>query len=259
MDQCLPTTGTDVSTLLMVAVAFVAAGAIAVCIARRNAALAVVLVAAGVLVWASGTATAAVDCPPPSVTSTTTITTTTSSSSTTTAPALEPTSSAATTSPATTSPATTVPGATTPPTTLPPTTTSTSTTTTSTTSTSTTSTSTSTTTTETPVPPQAVEQTVTAAGMIAGSLIDDGDFLGTPTATITSVIAVQGPGALDFGVPTEIGDRNGRPCGTITVAADGSYTFAPELPGERICDVQYTLSNVAGSSTALEIFVVPAP
>jgi hypothetical protein len=125
-----------------------------------------------------------------------------------------------------------------------------------TTSTSTTSTSTSTTTTETPVPPQAVEQTVTAAGVIAGSLIDDGDVLGSPTATITALNALQGPGAFSFGAPTAVGDVNGRPCGTITVAADGGYTFTPVLPGPRECWIQYTLTNAAGSSTASEIIQV---
>ena len=116
--------------------------------------------------------------------------------------------------------------------------------------------STSTTTTETPVPPQAVSQTVTAAEVIAGSLIDDGDTLGTPEATITGVVAVQGPGSLSFGVPTEVGDVNGRPCGIVTVASDGGYEFSPTLPGPY---VEYTLSNAGGASTASETFQVPAP
>ena len=112
---------------------------------------------------------------------------------------------------------------------------------------------------ELPIPPQAVSQTVAAAEVIAGSLIDDGDFLGEPAATITGLIAVQGPGALSFGVPTEVGDINGRPCGTITVATDGSYEFTPTLPGPRECAIQYTLSNLAGTSMATETFQVPAP
>jgi hypothetical protein len=110
------------------------------------------------------------------------------------------------------------------------------------------------------VPPSAVSQTVPAPEEIAGSLLDDGDFLGSPEATITSVIAVQGPGALPFGVPTEIGDTDGRPCGTITVAANGGYTFAPALgPAEHTCSVEYTLTNPGGASTATETFVVPGP
>ena len=125
--------------------------------------------------------------------------------------------------------------------------------------TTTTSTSSTTTSTETPVPPQAVSQTVVAAEVIAGSLIDDDDFLGSPPATITGLNAVQGPGAFSFGVPTEVGDVNGRPCGTITVAADGGYTFTPTLPGPRQCEIEYTLSNAGGSSTASETFEVPAP
>ena len=109
------------------------------------------------------------------------------------------------------------------------------------------------------MPPQAVSQTVTAADVIAGSLIDDGDTLGTPEATITSVVAVQGPGSLSFDVPTEVGDINGRPCGTITVAADGGYEFTPALPGPRECTIEYTLSNTGGASTASETFQVPPP
>lgn len=92
--------------------------------------------------------------------------------------------------------------------------------------------------------------------VIAGSLIDDGDFLGTPTATITDVNAAQGPDALSFGVPTQIDDTVGRPCGTITVAADGSYTFTPTLAGPRDCTIDYTLTNTGGSSTASEFFQV---
>jgi hypothetical protein len=103
-----------------------------------------------------------------------------------------------------------------------------------------------------------VSQTVTAAGVVAGSLLDDGDSLGSPAATITNLVAVQGPGALAFGVATEVGDVNGRPCGTITVAADGGYTFTPALPGPRECTIQYTLSNAGGTSTAGETFLVPA-
>jgi hypothetical protein len=34
-----------------------------------------------------------------------------------------------------------------------------------------------------------VSQTVTAAEVIAGSLVDDGDFLGSPPATITNLNA----------------------------------------------------------------------
>ena len=109
------------------------------------------------------------------------------------------------------------------------------------------------------MPPQAVSQTVTAAEVIAGSLIDDGDTLGTPEATITSVVAVQGPGSLSFGVPTEVGDVNGRPCGIVTVASDGGNEFSPTLPGPRECTIEYTLSNVGGASTASETFQVPAP
>ena len=134
------------------------------------------------------------------------------------------------------------------------------TTTTSTTTTSTTtSTTTTTTTTEAPVPPQGASQTVADSGVIVGSLIDDGDTLGTPAATITSVVAVQGPGSLSFGVPTAVDDVNGRPCGTITVASDGSYSFTPALPGPRECTIEYTLSNAGGGSTASETFQVPAP
>ena len=94
---------------------------------------------------------------------------------------------------------------------------------------------------------------------IVGSLIDDGDDLGTPPATIANLTAVQGPAVIPFGVPTEVGDINGRPCGTITVAADGGYTFAPAVPGLRQCEIQYTLTNAGGSSTASETFVVPEP
>ncbi len=108
------------------------------------------------------------------------------------------------------------------------------------------------------MPPQAVSQTVTAAEVIAGSLIDDGDFLGSPLATITNLNA-QGI-ALPFGVPTQIDDTNGRLCGTITVAADGGYGFVPNLlPLEHECSVAYTLSNAAGTSTATEAFQVPGP
>jgi LPXTG-motif cell wall-anchored protein len=144
------------------------------------------------------------------------------------------------------------------PTTTVATSTTTSTTTTSTTITSTTTTTTSTTTTTTlpPIPPQAVSQTVIAAEVVSGSLIDDGDSLGDPPASITGLNAVQGPGALSFGVPTEVGDVNGRPCGTITVAADGGYTFAPALPGPRECTIEYTLANAGGTSTASETFQV---
>ena len=109
------------------------------------------------------------------------------------------------------------------------------------------------------MPPQAVSQMVTAPGVVVGSLVDDGDILGTPAATVTSVVAVQGPGSLSFGVPTEVGDVSGRPCGTITVAPDGSYTFTPALPGPRECTIEYTLSNAGGASTASETFEVPAP
>ena len=109
------------------------------------------------------------------------------------------------------------------------------------------------------MPPQGASQTVAASGVIVGSLIDDGDTLGSPAATITSVVAVQGPGSLSFGVPTAVDDVNGRPCGTITVATDGSYSFTPALPGPRECTIEYTLSNAGGGSTASETFQVPAP
>jgi hypothetical protein len=106
------------------------------------------------------------------------------------------------------------------------------------------------------VPPEAVSQTVVAAEVIAGSLIDDGDFLGDPPASITGLHAVLGPGALSFSVPTEVGDVNGRPCGTITVAVDGAYTLQPALPGPRECTIEYTLTNAGGTSTASETFQV---
>jgi hypothetical protein len=134
------------------------------------------------------------------------------------------------------------------------TTTTTEATTTSTSSTSTTTTST--TTTVPPIAPTAVDQSVVVTGEFVGSLVDDGDDLGTPTATIIDVTAVQGPGALTFGVPTEVGDVNGRPCGVITVASDGSYSFTPSLPGPRECVISYTLSNAGGTSTATETIQV---
>jgi hypothetical protein len=103
-----------------------------------------------------------------------------------------------------------------------------------------------------------VSQTVTAAGVVAGSLIDDGDVLGIPPATITNLNA-QGI-ALPFGVPTPIDDTNGRLCGTITVAADGGYGFTPNLlPQAHECTVTYTLSNAAGDSSATETFQIPGP
>jgi hypothetical protein len=105
-----------------------------------------------------------------------------------------------------------------------------------------------------------VSQTVAAAEVIAGSLIDDGDVLGSPPATITGVTAVQGPGALSFGVPTLIDDTDGRPCGTITVTGDGGYEFSPNLlPAQHECSVAYTLNNAGGSSSASETFQVPGP
>jgi hypothetical protein len=110
------------------------------------------------------------------------------------------------------------------------------------------------------VPPQAVSQAVAAAEVIVGSLIDDGDSLGSPQATITGVTAVQGPGALTFGVPTLIDDTDGRPCGTITVSADGGYQFTPNLlPAQHECSVSYTLSNAGGTSSATETFQIPGP
>jgi hypothetical protein len=125
-----------------------------------------------------------------------------------------------------------------------------------TTTSSTTTTTTTTTTTVPPIAPTAVDQTVVVTGDFVGSLVDDGDDLGTPTATIINVNAVQGPGALSFGVPTEVGDVNGRPCGVITVATDGSYSFTPSLPGPRECAISYTLSNAGGTSTATETIQV---
>jgi hypothetical protein len=103
-----------------------------------------------------------------------------------------------------------------------------------------------------------VPETVAAAEVIAGSLIDDGDFLGSPLATITN-LNVQG-NALPFGVPTQIDDTNGRLCGTITVAADGGYEFTPNLlPQPHECSVAYTLSNAGGDSSATETFQIPGP
>ena len=256
MDQCLPTTGTDVATLLIVAVAFVAAGAIAVCIARRNAALAVVLIAAGVLVWASGTATAAVDCPPPSVASTTTTpqhrrrrrrrprrrwsrrrvrrrrrrrrpsrARRRRPRRCRQRPRRHRRRRPRRRRPSTTDDVDIDDDDNT----------------------------------EAPVPPQAVAQTVTAAEVIAGSLIDDGDFLGTPTATITSVNAVQGPGAL----PSESRPRSAISTGGRAARSPSRPTAATRSPrrcrGRAYVTIQYTLSNAGGSSTATEIFEVPAP
>ena len=201
---------------------------------------------------AVGTATLLVEAPTTTTiaaTTTTTEATTTTTAATTSTSTTQPTTTSTTTSSTTTTTTTTTEATTT----TAATTTSTSTTQPTTTSSTTT---TSTTTTVPPIAPTAVDQTVTVNGEFAGSLVDDGDDLGTPTATIINVNAVQGPGALTFGIPTEVGDVNGRLCGVITVATDGSYSFTPSLPGPRECVISYTLSNAGGTSTATETIQV---
>ncbi len=102
--------------------------------------------------------------------------------------------------------------------------------------------------------------TSTPAGIpVNGSLVDDGDTLGTPTATIGGLLVLQGLGPFSVGVPTAIDDTNGRTCGTIPVAADGSFSFVPAA-GTHECMVTYTLTNISCSSAATELItVVPVP
>ena len=251
MDQCLPVTGGNVSVSLVVAVALMAVGVVAVCVGRSRTAplLAVAIISAGVVLAAGVTASASAsaDCPPDDVSATTAppLTTVAQTPTAPTTVPVEPTTTAMIAPPTSGTP-----------------TTSASSSTTSTTATTTTTTTTTTT---------DDDHDDGARGgarrrcrncrrhwAYVGSLLEEGDDLGVPEASIVDLIAIQGPGAIPFGSETEIFDVNGRSCGVINVGVDGAYSFVPTLPAPRECTIEYTLSNTAGTSTATETIQVVA-